>query len=142
MKPGTMLRDVLRSSARRPVTELYPLEKHPPVAAFRGLVHYDPEACTGCGLCAKDCPANAIELITIDKAGKRFVMRYHVDRCTFCGQCAYSCRFDCINLSNDEWELARTRPDAFTITYGRPDDIRRLEATPEPDPATEAEPAG
>jgi hydrogenase-4 component H/formate hydrogenlyase subunit 6 len=140
MKPGTMLRDVLRSSTKKPVTERYPLEKRPPVATFRGLVHWDPTPCTGCGLCVKDCPTGAIEIITVDKATKRFVMRYQVDQCTFCGQCAYSCRFDCITLSNEEWELARTRPDAFSVTYGRTDDIRRLAATAEPGPAAEPEP--
>jgi formate hydrogenlyase subunit 6/NADH:ubiquinone oxidoreductase subunit I len=121
-----MFTDLLRSTFRRPVTERYPLERRPTPARFRGLLHWDPEGCTGCALCVKDCPAEAIELITIDKASKRFVLRFHVDRCTFCGQCAYSCRFNCLELSSEEWELASLERRLFTIDYGNPDDIDSL----------------
>lgn len=139
MKPAMMIRDMLRSSARRPVTELYPIERRPAVARFRGLLHYDPEACTGCGLCSKDCPADALELVTIDKTEKRFVLHYRADRCTYCGQCAYSCRFDCITLSSEQWELARNDRSLYDIAYGRADDVRRfLEAPAEPEPAETA----
>jgi formate hydrogenlyase subunit 6/NADH:ubiquinone oxidoreductase subunit I len=122
MKIG-LLNDLLRSAVQRPVTEQYPIERHPAPDSFRGLLHWTPEGCTGCALCVKDCPAEAIDLITIDKAAKRFVFRYHIDRCTFCGQCAYSCRFNCIELSNDTWELAELDREDFTVTYGRPEDI-------------------
>lgn len=127
MKNISMLGDLLRSAFRQPVTEIYPIEKRPALESFRGKLHWYPEACTGCGLCVKDCPAEAIELITIDKAAKRFVFKVHVDRCTSCGQCAYNCRFDCINLDNEEWELASLQRDGFTIYYGRPEDIQQLE---------------
>lgn len=126
MKNIGMIRDLVDSAFRRPVTELYPLERRPTVEQFRGLLHWHPEACTGCALCVKDCPAEAIELITLDKAEKRFVLRYYADRCTFCGQCAYNCRFDCISLENEEWELADVDRDGFLITYGRPEDVERL----------------
>jgi len=134
MKIG-MLNDLVQSAFRRPVTERYPFEKRPAPAHYRGLLRWRPEGCTGCALCVKDCPAEAIELITIDKAAKRFVFRYHVDRCTFCGQCAYSCRFDCITLEEDEWELAQGDREHFLVAYGRPEDLERLavEAGTEPD---------
>jgi len=46
-------------------------------------------------------------------------MRYHLDRCTFCGQCVESCRFNCIVLSNTEWELATPDKTTFITTYGQ-----------------------
>lgn len=122
-----MFTDLARSAFRRPVTERYPFEKRPTPLGYRGLLRWDPELCTGCGLCVKDCPAEAIDFFTIDKANKRFVFRYHVDRCTFCGQCAYSCRFDCIDLSGEEWELAQADRERFLITYGRAEDIERID---------------
>lgn len=136
MKKIGMVRDIIRSAFRQPITERYPVERRPTAERFRGLLHWNPEGCTGCALCVKDCPAGAIELITVDKAAKRFVIRYHVDQCTFCGQCAYSCRFNCITLSNDEWELADLGRDSFTILYGEPEDIEQLslESETEPDP--------
>lgn len=139
MKKIGMVTDVLRSAFRRPVTERYPAERRPAAQLYRSKLSWNPEACTGCALCVKDCPAEAIELITIDKAAKRFVVRYHVDRCTFCGQCAYSCRFDCITLSNDDWELAQLGREQFTVHYGEPEDIERLFLEAEPEP--EIEPA-
>ncbi len=139
MKKIGMVTDMIRSAFRRPVTELYPVERRPAAERFRGLLRWHPEDCTGCALCVKDCPAAAIELITVDKATKRYVLRYHIDRCTFCGQCAYSCRFDCITLSNDDWELADLGRDRFTILYGEPEDIEQLalenELEPDFDPA-------
>ena len=41
---------------------------------LRALLQFNPEKCTGCGVCVKDCPAEALELITLDKASKRFVL--------------------------------------------------------------------
>jgi formate hydrogenlyase subunit 6/NADH:ubiquinone oxidoreductase subunit I len=126
MKLGTMWRDAWRSLWQRPITEKYPLEKRPTPERARGVLHWNPEKCTGCCLCTKDCPANAIELITLDKKAKRFVVRYHIDRCLYCGQCVESCRFECMEMSNEEWELAATNKEPFTVTYGRDEDIQEL----------------
>ena len=126
MKVGTMLQDIVTSLFHRPVTEQYPFEKRPAPPRTRGMLHWDPEKCTGCCLCSADCPANAIELITLDKKAKQFVLRYHVDQCTFCGQCVESCRFGCLEMSSEEWELAATSKEPFTVRYGREEDIEAL----------------
>ncbi|MBX3065973.1 MAG: 4Fe-4S binding protein [Anaerolineae bacterium] len=119
MRIGTMLGDVLRSLFSRTATRQYPVERAQPPTQLRGKLYYDPEQCTGCSLCVEDCPAYAIELITIDKTKKQFALRYHVDRCTFCGQCVESCRFKCIQLASNEWELASLDKAAFTNLYQR-----------------------
>lgn len=126
MKIGTMFTDIWRSIWQRPITQKYPFERQEAPTRLRGQLHWDPEKCTGCGLCSKDCPADAIELITIDKKEKRFVMKYHMDRCTYCAQCIESCRFSCLNLSNEEWELAATNKEAFTIYYGKEDELQQF----------------
>jgi len=118
-----MLGDILRPLVHRPVTERYPFERREAPPRLRGKLIWNPQKCTGCALCNKDCPSNAIELITLDKASKRFVMRYHVDRCTFCAQCVQNCRFGCLSTSNQEWELAALKKEAFTIYYGNDADI-------------------
>jgi formate hydrogenlyase subunit 6/NADH:ubiquinone oxidoreductase subunit I len=123
MKTVTMLGDVLRSLVHKPVTRLYPFERHEPPERLRGQLDWDPTNCTGCGLCVKDCPAEAIEIITVNKAEKRFVMRYHLDRCLFCGQCVKSCRRKCLTQSGDHWELAALTEDPFTLYYGNEEDV-------------------
>ena len=118
-----MLVDVWRSLWQRPFTQKYPFEKEPTPERLRGQLHFNPERCTGCCLCVKECPADAIELITLDKKAKRFVLRYDIDRCTFCAQCVQNCRFGCLEMSSAEWELAATSKEAFTVYYGEETDV-------------------
>ena len=126
MKLGTMFKDVFESFFKKPATMGYPAVKVDTSERYRGKLFYNPAACTGCALCIKDCPANAIELITIDKAAKRFMMKYHMDKCTFCDQCSINCRFKCLGLSNEDWELASLKQEPLTIYYGRDEDIQFL----------------
>jgi ech hydrogenase subunit F len=126
MTIGSMLGDILKSFFKKPITEKYPFVKTAAPANLRGKLVWDPEKCSGCMLCIKDCPSDAIELITIDKANKKFVMRYNIDRCTFCAQCVVNCRFNCIDMSEEQWELASTSKEPFEVYYGRDEDIQFL----------------
>lgn len=126
MKIAAMLRDVLSGLFHRPATQLYPINRTEPPARLRATLRWSPTDCTGCALCVKDCPADAIELITIDKASKRFVMRYDLSRCVFCGQCTQNCRFDCLSFTHDEWELAGANKAAFITYYGDAHDVDTL----------------
>lgn len=123
MKIGSMFSDIFGSFFKKPVTEKYPFEKKPAPENLRGKLIYSPEKCTGCQLCVKDCPADALELLVVDKVNKRFVMKYHADRCTFCAQCLESCRMNCMVMSNTEWEMAALNKEPFTVYYGREEDV-------------------
>lgn len=123
MKIGTMFQDVIQSILKKPVTRKYPVERTPAPPRLRGKLIWDPEKCTGCCLCTKDCPADAIEIITIDKKEKRFVMRYHEERCIYCGQCEASCRQGCIDMSDEDWELAAQTQEPFEVIYGEDTDV-------------------
>ncbi len=126
MTIGSMFSDILKSFFKKPVTEKYPFVKKDAPKNLRGKMIWDPEKCTGCQLCVKDCPSNALELLVVDKVNKKFVMRYDIDRCTFCAQCVESCRFGCIDMSDEVWELASIKKEPFEITYGRDEDIQFL----------------
>jgi formate hydrogenlyase subunit 6/NADH:ubiquinone oxidoreductase subunit I len=122
MTIGTMFQDIVESFFKKHATQLYPGERTAPPQRYRGVLSYTSSACTGCGLCVKDCPSDAIELIILDRAAKRYVVKYHMDRCIYCGQCVVNCKFKCINLSNQDWEHAA--PDRnFMVYYGREEDI-------------------
>ena len=123
MKIGTMLKDVFESFFKKNVTQLYPFEKTDTPHGFRGNLQYNPAACNGCCLCVKDCPSKAIELITLDRAAKRFVLKYHMDRCIYCGQCVVNCKFKCMGMSSEDWELAALDKQAFEVYYGNENDV-------------------
>jgi ech hydrogenase subunit F len=120
MKIGTMLADIVRSFFRRPATGLYPINGHDVPDHARGLLSWDPTQCTGCGLCAKDCPAFALEVIVLDRKAKRFTMNYDLSRCAYCGQCVETCRFGCLSMAEGAWELAATDQVDFVHTLGKP----------------------
>lgn len=126
MKLGAMVGDVFRSLFRHPATREYPFERKAAPERLRGKLQWDAEKCTGCSLCVKDCPAQAIEVVMVDKADKRFVLRYHIDRCTFCSQCVVSCRPGALTMSNSEWELASPSIQTFNLCYGDEADVKRL----------------
>lgn len=123
MSFGSMFKDLFTSFFSAPVTEKYPFEKPETADRFRGKLYYDPSKCTGCNLCSKDCPANALEIVILDRAAKRFVARYNMARCIYCSQCVQSCRFKCLGMSNQDWELAALDKKLFAVNYGKDEDI-------------------
>jgi formate hydrogenlyase subunit 6/NADH:ubiquinone oxidoreductase subunit I len=122
MKLGTMFKDIVRSFFGKRATRLYPVERDAPPPRYRGLLSYNPAACTGCSLCVKDCPSAAIELTILDRAAKRYVMKYRMDRCIYCGQCMVNCKPKGIGMSSQRWEHAALTRN-FTLYYGRDEDI-------------------
>ncbi len=126
MKIGAMIGDITRSLSKKPVTQLYPFERTDAPERLRGKLLFEAGKCTGCKICVRDCPANALDLHVIDKAAKRFVLVFHSDRCTFCAQCVFSCNFDAIALSHEQWELAALSKESFQIPCGRPEDVAAM----------------
>ncbi len=72
--------------------EAHIYEKRCPAKVCRALIRYEilPEACTGCTVCARNCPVNAI-------SGER--RQTHVidpDTCIRCGICMQVCNFNAV----------------------------------------------
>ena len=117
-----MIPELFRQMFRTPATNLFPAKYLPPsiteflgnVAAgqaamnppvktppgFRGKITYDRDGCTGCQLCTKICPSNAIEFIPETKR-----IRIWVNQCVFCAQCTNICPKGGLTMS-DEFLLA------------------------------------
>lgn len=83
----------------RPITVGYPFEPLELPPYFRGRVVTDPDKCVGCGLCARDCPANGLILERNGKKGFRLI--HYPDRCAYCGQCEEDCRRSAIWLTHE-----------------------------------------
>lgn len=68
------------------------LERRCPAKECRGLFRYeiDAEACEACGICLKNCPADAI---TGDKKVPHVINQ---EKCTLCGACWEKCPFTAV----------------------------------------------
>lgn len=90
-----MLKEVLKSLISKPITvqSLTTNESVPISDRYRGKLEYDRDACIGCLLCIRVCPAG-----TISNTDQRKV-EFRLDRCIFCGQCSEICPKDAIKMS-------------------------------------------
>lgn len=99
-------------------TRQYPEEQWDPPAAFRGrpvLVEQNGvERCVACGLCARVCPALAIEVqgSETELLKERFPVKFEINmlRCIFCGFCEEVCPEEAIVMSKD-FELTFTNQE-------------------------------
>jgi len=98
-----IFREVLRAAFQRRATILYPFEKRDVPSDYRGKIEIDYGQCVGCGLCAKDCPSQALEMVTLPDGKKK--PKYYLARCTFCSQCVESCPRKAIKMTQ-VYELA------------------------------------
>jgi NADH-quinone oxidoreductase subunit I len=96
-------------------TRQYPEEKWVPSAAFRGrpvlVEEKGVERCVACGLCARVCPALAIEVQGSETElwKERYPVKFEINmlRCIFCGFCEEVCPEEAIVMSK-EFELTFT----------------------------------
>ncbi len=106
-------------------TMQYPEEKFVPPASYRGrpvLVQErnGVERCVACGLCARICPALAIEVQAneTELEKERYPEKFEINmlRCIFCGFCEEVCPEEAIVMSKDYELVFTNREDGI---YGK-----------------------
>ncbi|HPE57732.1 MAG TPA: NADH-quinone oxidoreductase subunit NuoF [Bacteroidales bacterium] len=72
--------------------EAHIIDKKCPAKVCKPLLTYtvDPEKCTGCTVCAKNCPSNCID------GARKEVHFINQEACIRCGACYSKCKFDAI----------------------------------------------
>ncbi|MFH0734210.1 MAG: NADH-quinone oxidoreductase subunit I [bacterium] len=114
-----------KNMLRPAVTMEYPEVKFEPPASYRGrpvLVQEENgvERCVACGLCARVCPALAIEVQAAETEleKERYPINFEINmlRCIFCGFCEEVCPEEAIVMSKDYELVFSNRKDAI---YGK-----------------------
>jgi NADH-quinone oxidoreductase subunit I len=108
----------MRQVFRPKFTRQYPEERYNPPSSYRGrpvLVEENGvERCVACGLCARVCPALAIEVqaheTELEKERAPVLFEINMLRCIFCGFCEEACPEEAIVMS-DEYELVFRKPE-------------------------------
>ena len=107
-----LIKDMGSCLFKKPVTQEYPFVKVQAPEGYRGRHVFYPEKCISCGLCERDCPSKAIELVEV--SGKR-MPHFYLDRCIFCYQCAEGCPRVAIKLSAN-FEMSTTEKGDMVVT--------------------------
>lgn len=114
MRPGKMIREVLKTFLKKPVTILYPKEKIDMPEHFRGKLKFYPQECIGCQMCVRDCPTGAIKIIKV--AEKQFEAHIDLAKCIYCAQCVDVCPKKALEATKDV-ELAALDLKSLKVVF-------------------------
>ena len=118
VRPLRAWRELMKNLFRKHSTRQYPFTKAKVDSKYRAKIVFDVEKCIGCGICVRNCPAFAIDIIQVNKdekptkvdgkeipAKRKFKCVIDLSKCIYCGQCVDGCPVKALH-SSQEFELA------------------------------------
>jgi len=106
------LKTTLKAFFTKPVTVIYPYRKMEVAPRGQGLIRLRMTElgempvfkCTGCGICAKNCPQKCITVKKAAEAKQPEVYEVDYTKCIFCRICIDSCPFNALEQTQEyEW---------------------------------------
>ena len=94
-------KSVIASLFRRPATRDYPVHPRAPFPRTRGHIANDIDTCIFCGMCARKCPTDAIDVSKPETL-------WAIDRlrCIQCNCCVEVCPVKCLTMENAQTRVA------------------------------------
>jgi len=93
---ASMFSIISKNFMKKPATRMYPFVVREPFERTRGRLFNKIEDCIYCGICQKECPADAI---TVDRPNTTWEL--NAFRCITCNQCVLKCPKKCLSLTNE-----------------------------------------
>ncbi len=106
------LKTTLKAFFSKPVTVMYPYRKMEVGPRGQGLIRLRMKElgkkpvfkCTGCGICAKNCPQHCITVEKMKEEKQPEVYRVDYGICIFCRICIDTCPFNALEQTQEyEW---------------------------------------
>lgn len=102
---------LLRNLFQGPSTEAFPFAEAYTPAAMRARVSFNPDSCALCRVCARMCPAGAIQLEKRPD-GLEFILWHNA--CVFCGLCVHYCDSEALHQT-DDWHLSHLQAEKYAM---------------------------
>lgn len=109
----TFAREMLKNLFSPPVTTEYPLKPKKFVPEVRGKVVNNIDNCIFCGMCQRNCPADAI---TVDRVARTWTINPF--SCVQCRGCVDNCPKKCLSMQEHYTEPATVKTDV--VMQGKP----------------------
>ncbi len=119
MRRPRLLGLALRNLFAKPATVQFPREKTAIEEDSRGVQFADLKKCTGCSLCALECPADAIKMVPIPQGyevpsinPRKVYPLIDYSKCVYCYRCVKICPFNAY-ITTSKFDIAGgTKPDS------------------------------
>lgn len=93
---ASMFSIISKNFFKDPITRLYPKVVRTPFERTRGRLFNKIEDCIYCGICARECPADALK---VDHTNTFWEL--NAFRCITCNQCVIKCPKKCLTITNE-----------------------------------------